>query len=192
MAQTIYGLVALALVSMLALSMHQGTTSTQQRHILNEVTTQVTGVGVEVFDHIGRAGVAFDKFVVDTQTTFPTCGRTTSADVFTPEASFVPAGSYASSAYIEGFDGMTDVPIDRDDIPFLVDIAVTYVDPVTLAPSAGPTFAKEVTLTISSPFLFIKTPDTPVEVRMQRVFEYDTVTKAAYIPYSGSGLCPAL
>ena len=191
MAQTIYGLVALALVSMLALSMHQGTTSTQQRHILNEVTTQVTGVGVEVFDHIGRTGVAFDKFVVDTQTTFPTCGRTTSAAVFTPEASFVPAASYATSTYIEGFDGMTDVPIDRDDIPFLVDIEVAYVDPVTLAPSGAPTFAKEVTLTISSPFLFIKTPATPVEVRMQRVFEYDMVTKAAYIPYSGSGLCPA-
>lgn len=190
MAQTIYGLIALALVSMLALSMHQGTTNTQQRHILNEVTTQVTGVGVEVFEHIGRPGIAFDKFVVDTESTFPTCGRTTSADVFTPEDAFVPAESYASSAYIEGFDGMTDVPIDRDDIPFEVDIEVSYVDPVTLVPSSVPTFAKEVTLTIASPFLFVKTPETPLEVRMQRVFEYDMVTKASYIPYSGRGLCP--
>ncbi|MFO8099470.1 MAG: hypothetical protein R6T83_07605 [Salinibacter sp.] len=192
MAQTIYGIIALALVSMLALSMHQGTTNTQQRHVLNEVATQVTGVGVEVFEHIGRGGVAFDKFVVDTQTTFPTCGRTTTADVFTPEDSFAPAESYATSTYIEGFDGMTEVAIDRDDIPFEVDIEVAYVDPVTLAPSAVPTFAKEVTLTISSPFLFIKTPQTPVEVQMQRVFEYDTVTKDPYIPYSGTGQCPTL
>lgn len=192
MAQTLYGLIALALVSMLALNMQRGTTNTQQRQIFTEVATLVTGVGTEVFDHIGRDGVYFDKFVADTRTTFPTCGRTTTPTVFTPKASFVAAPTYATSPYIEGFDGMTGVPIDRDDIPFLVDIAVDYVDPVTLAPAAAPTYAKEVILTISSPLLFLKSPANPVEVTMRRVFEYDTVTKSAYIPYSSSGTCPPL
>lgn len=192
MAQTLYGLIALALVSMLALNMHRGTTSTQHRQVFNEVATPVTGVGVEVFDHIARDSVYFDKYVYDTRNTFPTCGRTTSPDVFTPEGGFVPAASYGTSRYIEGFDGMTDVPIERDDIQFFVDIAVRYVDPVTLAPVATPTFAKEVTLTISSPLLFLGTPETPVDVTMRRALQYDTVTKEVYIPYSSSGTCSSL
>jgi hypothetical protein len=192
MAQTLYGLIALALVSMLALNMQRGTTNTQQRQIFNEVATQITGVASEVFDHIARDAVYFDKYVYDTRTVFPTCGRTTTPSVFTAEASFVPAADYASSLYIEGFHGMTGVPIDRDDLSYLVDITVRYVDPVTLAPSAVQTFAKEVTLTISSPLLFLSTPANPVEVTMRRVFEYDMVTKAAYIPYSSSGTCPSL
>lgn len=192
MAQTLYGLIALALVSMLALNMHRGTTHTQQRQVFNEVATQVTGVGTEVFDHIARDSVYFDKFVYDTRATFPTCGRTTTPTVFTPKGAFVPAASYAGSRYLEGFDGMTDVPIDRDDIRFFVDIAVDYVDPVTLAPAATPTYAKEVVLTISSPLLFLGAPTNPVEVTMRRVLEYDTVTKSAYIPYSSSGTCPPL
>lgn len=192
MAQTLYGLIALALVSMLTLNMHRSTTNTQQRQIFNEVVTQVTGVGAEVFDHIARENVYFDKYVFDTRSIFPTCGRTTSPDVFTPEASFVPAASYATSRYIEGFDGMTDVAVDRDDIQFLVDIDVRYVDPGTLVPSATPTYAKEVTLTISSPLLFLRTPTNPVEVTMSRVIEYDMVTEEAYIPYSSSGTCAPL
>ncbi len=192
MAQTLYGLIALALVSMLALNMQRGTTNTQQRQIFNEVATQVTGVGSEVFDHIARDGVYFDKYVYDTRSVFPTCGRTTSPSVFTAEASFVPATSYEASTYIEGFHGMTDVPVARDDIQYLVDIEVQYVDPVTLAPSATQTFAKEVTLTISSPLLFLRTPDNPVEITMSRVLEYDMVTKDAYIPYSSSGACAPL
>ena len=192
MAQTLYGLIALALVSMLALNMQRGTTNTQQRQIFNEVATQVTGVASEVFDHIARDGVYFDKYVSDTRTLFPTCGRTTTPSVFTAEAAFVPAASYATSTYIEGFHGMTDIPIDRDDIQYLVDISVRYVDPVTLAPSAVQTFAKEVTLTLSSPLLFLRTSSNPVEVTMSRVIEYDMVTKATYIPYSSSGTCPSL
>jgi hypothetical protein len=191
MAQTLYGLIALALVSMLALNLQRGTTNTQQRQIVNEVATQVTGVAGEVFDHIARDSVFFDKYVYDTRFLFPTCGRTTSASVFTPKAAFVSAASYATSRYVEGFDSM-QVTIDRDDIEYVVGIAVDYVDPVTLAPSATPTFAKEVTLTISSPLLFLKTPDSPVEVTMRRVLEYDRVTKNAYIPYSSSGTCAPL
>jgi len=191
MAQTLYGLIALALVSMLALNLQRGTTNTQQRQIFNEVATQVTGVAGEVFDHIARDSVFFDKYVYDTRFLFPTCGRTTSSAVFTPKAAFVLAASYAASRYVEGFDGM-QVTIDREDIEYVVDIAVDYVDPVTLAPSATPTFAKEVTLTISSPLLFLRTPDSPVEVTMRRVLEYDRVTKDAYIPYSSSGTCAPL
>ena len=191
MAQTLYGLIALALVSMLALNLQRGTTNTQQRQIVNEVATQVTGVAGEVFDHIARDSVFFDKYVLDTRFLFPKCGRTTSPSVFTPKASFVPAPRYATSRYVEGFDSM-QVTIDRADIEYVVDIAVDYVDPVTLAPSATPTFAKEVTLTISSPLLFLKTPSNPVEVTMRRVLEYDRVTKDAYIPYSSSGTCAPL
>jgi hypothetical protein len=192
MAQTLYGLVALLLVSLLALNMHQGTTHIQQRQVFNEVATQVTGVGAEVFEHIARDSVYFDKFVFDTRASFPVCGRTTSPAAFTEEAAFVPAASYAGSRYIEGFHGLTDVPIDRDGLPFLVAIAVRYVDPVTLAPAAAPTFAKEVALTITSPLLYARTPEHPIEVTMRRVLEYDTVTKAAYIPYTASGVCPPL
>jgi len=191
MAQTLYGVIALALVSMLALNLQRGTTNTQQRQIVNEVATQVIGVAGEVFDHIARDSVFFDKYVFDTRFLFPTCGRTTSPAGFTPKAAFVPAASYATGRYIEGFDSL-QVTIDRDDIAYVVGIAVDYVDPVTLAPSATPTFAKEVTLTISSPLLFLKTPDSPVEVTMRRVLEYDRVTKPAYIPYSSSGTCAPL
>lgn len=192
MTQTLYGLLALALLSMVALNVHRSTSNTQQRQVFNEVATQVTGVGSEVFDHIARDSVYFDKYVYDTRSVFPTCGRTTTSDVFTPEASFVLAASYETSRYIEGFDGMTDVAIDRDDIQYLVDIEVTYVDPVILAPSATPTFAKAVTLTISSPLLFLQTYGNSVDVTMSRVLEYDTVTKESYIPYSSSGTCAPL
>lgn len=192
MAQTFYGLIALALVSMLALNMHRSTTNLQQRHIFNEVATQVTGVGSDVLDHVSRSGVYFDKYIYDTRTTFPVCGRVTSPDVFTPKDAFIPAATYATSPYLEGFDGMTEVRIDRDDLTYLVDLNIEYVDPITGTPSAVPTFAKKVTLTISSPFLFLRTPETPVEVTMSRVIEYDVVTKEAYFPYSSSGTCPSL
>jgi len=191
MAQTLYALLALVLLSMVSLNAQRGTTNTQQRQIFNEVSTQVTGVASEVFDHLDRPGVYFDKYIFDTRSTFPTCGRVTTSSVLTAEAAFVPS-TYATSSYLEGFDGLTDVVVMREDIEYLVDVAVRYVDPVTLAPSAMQTFAKEVTLTISSPLLFLRTPSNPVTVTMRRVFEYDMVTKASYIPYSSSGTCPSL
>jgi hypothetical protein len=198
MAQTFYGILALVLVSMLALNMQRGSMQTQQRQALNEVGMQITGVAEEVFDHIGREAVAFDRFVDSTRAIAPVCGRTETPRAFTDPFRFAAVAcsgaGYESCPYIEGFHGMTDLPFERDGLPFEVDVEVAYVDPRTFAPLSPParSFAKEVTLTVSSPLLYLDTPSTPLEVRLSRVYKYDTVTESVYFPLQPNGSCPAL
>ena len=54
MAQTIYSLIAIALAMILGLVFVRTITATQQRMAVNEVATQVTGVSMEILDHIGQ------------------------------------------------------------------------------------------------------------------------------------------
>jgi hypothetical protein len=198
MAQTLYGILALVLVSMLSLNMQRGSMQTQQRQALNEVGMQITGVAEEVFDHIGREAVAFDRFVDSTRAIAPVCGRTETPKAFTEPARFATVAcsgaGYESCPYIEGFHGMTDLSFERDGLPFEVDVEVAYVNPRTLAPLAptARSFAKEVTLSVSSPLLYLNTPSNPLTVRLSRVYEYDAVTDPVYFPMKPDGSCPAV
>jgi len=52
--QTFYSLIAIALVGLLALSLHRATKGLQQRMVVNEVATQLSGVAVEILERIGQ------------------------------------------------------------------------------------------------------------------------------------------
>ncbi|NBB75674.1 MAG: hypothetical protein GVY35_18680 [Bacteroidetes bacterium] len=195
MNQTLYGLVALSIVTMIMLSLLRRTTASHQRQAFTETTMQVTGLATAVFDHMEP--MYFDRAIAQSIDTPPTCGHVSRPEALTPAGAFTPctAGDtpearYTACHYLEGFDGLTDVPFERGGFDFEVDIDVEYVDPDTHQPSATPTFAKAVTLSITNPHMHLgRDRSRPLTVEMRRVMYYDRVTDDALIPYA-SGSCP--
>lgn len=177
MIQTLYGILAIMLVMFLSLNVVRGTTSTQQKMILNEVGTLLTGIGMDVLDHIERK--PFDRATDESKTAGPpTYPMVTVAAQLTGENT----GEWGTNACagfllcddIDDFDGQT-VTRDLDGLVYTVEIEVHYVDAATFADSGGTkTFAKEVTVTISNPYLTIG--DDPLEVAISRVFTYERIT----------------
>lgn len=194
MNQTLYGLVALSIVAMVTLSLLRQTTATHQRQAFAETTMQVTGLATEVFDHMEQ--MYFDRAIAQSIDTPPTCGHVTRPEALTPASAFIPctgnspAARYAACSYLEGFDGLTNVPFERGGFDFEVDIDVAYVDPATHQPSATPTFAKAVTLSITHPHMYMgRDRSSPLTVEMRRVIYYDRVADPALTPYA-SDSCP--
>lgn len=189
MIQILYTLVAIALLAMIGLNLQRGAAHTAQQQTFNEVATQLTGVGIEVLEHIARDSVYFDRHAFDFRSVPPACGRIDSTQIalFADPAAF-GGQTYTGSRFIEGFHGLKET-IDRDGLEYEVGITVRYVDEVTHVVSSTETFAKEVLLDITNPYLHLGDPDNPVTVRMSRVFTYDKVTEKKYIPYTPSG-CP--
>ncbi|MDX1419531.1 MAG: hypothetical protein R3181_06140 [Rubricoccaceae bacterium] len=184
MAQFIYLVVAVLVVMIVGMQMNRGAETTLQRQTLNEVATQLTGVGTEVLEMVGSTH--FDRYTFANQGNRPWCGRTTSADSFS--TAYVP-----SRRYIEGFVDL-DTTLTRSDLDFRVVVdTVEYVSTVDYTtPSATPTFAKRVTVTAENPYLYLgDDPSNTFTLSMDRVFTYGCVTDPQYIPYVYPGdPCP--
>lgn len=172
--QTLYSLAAMALAMLLAINLYRGVTGTQQSMIVNEVATQLSGVGVDVLEHIGS--FPFDS-AVDTAkvATFPPI---TSVTDLTDDANFGNGCVQVENCEdIDDFDGKTIYRIENQ-MPYTIQVSVQYVeetDPSTA--SAVQTFAKEVTVSITNPNLTIGSLNTPFVVEMKRVFTYQVNIK---------------
>jgi hypothetical protein len=174
----IYAILAILLVGLFSMNMHRSMHHTQNSMVVNEVVTQLTGAGYDVLDLIGRQ--PFDENTDEskqTPLTYPVIGNT---GQLTPKADF--GGCTALAVWTSGcddlddFDGLT-IEVDVDGFQYETSIAVGYVDPLDPdSPSGGNSYAKEVTLTISNPYLLIG--GQPMEVDLSRVYTYNRHTSS--------------
>lgn len=197
----LYSLISVMLVGVLALSAMQMSAHSEQRIIANEITTQVTGVADEVFDHAGAYW--YDEAVNESNShrqppIFPVI---TSASGLTPVTHAPGMGSdgwggctaaiYDTDANMgkrrlqnsarpvtcDDLDDMhgLELDMDRDGLTYTVNVAVEYVDPYApTSTSSSQTFAKRMTLTIATNDYLIG--GDPLEVEMSRVYTYKRIT----------------
>ncbi|MFW5973179.1 MAG: hypothetical protein ACOCTG_04240 [Bacteroidota bacterium] len=174
MPQTLFSLLAIMLLGLFSLQANRSMFGNEQKMILNEVATQATGVGIELLEEIGSypydpatLGVVLEDSEKGLLAeTF--CNGTCACD---PDSPF-----YNGCLVINDFDGKTATRV-RDDLTYSVDIDVVYVsesDPSVT--SSLPTFSKRVDLKITSPLLYMGSPDNPLTFRMSRVYTHPTVT----------------
>lgn len=171
--QVIYSLLAIMLLGLFSLNMLRGIHFSQNDMVENEVATQLTSIGTDVLEFIGRT--AFDENVDESKISplsFPivtnagqlttTFGGCTALEIVNPTCDD-----------LDDFDGLV-VTRQAVDLPYTVTIAVRYVDPNNPTQALSPSFAKEVRLTITSPLLTVN--DTPIPVTLTRVFTYNRIT----------------
>lgn len=176
--QVIYAFIAMLLVALLSLTLQRGIHSTERRQIVNEVSTQLVGVGIDVLEYIGRHpfdyAVDTSRVDIDAIDDFPYV--TDASQLADPGTFGGGCPDYYSCTYIDDFEAVT-ITRNVDGLDYQVDIFVQYVDenqPDT--PSAVPTFAKEVRVEISSTSLYLSSPAYPLTVLIARVFAYDQPT----------------
>lgn len=170
--QVFYALIAMLLLALLSLTLQRGTHSAERRQIVNEMTTQLVGVGIDVIEHIGRQ--PFDSQTDSNKVA--TVPPVTNAAQLTPKGSFGGCTDYNACEDVDDFDGLT-ITRDVGGLDFDVVIEINYVDENN--PDVQPgfnTFAKEIRLSISSPHLYI-TKSIPLTVQIARVRAYDRATK---------------
>ena len=165
--QMIYSIAAVAMAGALSLSVSRGSVAGKKQVIRHQLVSQVSGVANEILEDIGSKPF----------------------DYRTSEANFpTPPNSAAELTQVSNFGGNCDPELDCADIddfhgktlsrlpgglPFDVAVTVSYVnedDPNATA--SVPTFAKEVTLTITSPFIYHGRPDNLIPITISRVFTY--------------------
>ena len=196
MSQMIYSILALVLLMILSFNMQRGIKSTAQGQSINEVLTQLPGVGTEALEQIGRS--YFDRHAFDQRNTKPYCGRVADDETFNLSApagaNFGACADFATCSYIEGFHGL-DTTITRGEFDFAVHVdTVQYVDPADFSVTPGTvTFAKRVQVTVENPYLYLgDDPTNTFSLTMDRVFTYACVTDPNKIPYvRESETCPA-
>lgn len=168
--QVLYGLLAMAIVAILSLTVASSSRRSEQRMAVSEVSTQASGVAIDVIEAISR--MPFDaKTDTAKVAVWP---PVTSAAGLTAEGNFGGCASFSACESVEEFHGLT-FNRERDGFEYVVSIAVRYVDeddPATY--SASQTFAKQVTVTVASPHLSIAS--APATLQMRRVLTYDKVT----------------
>lgn len=193
MSQIIYALLALALVMILGLNLQRGISRTTEDQTLNEVITQLPGVGTEVLEQIGRTHFDWHTWQYGVSTpTRPLCGRVrddrqsllSEPDPAHASSTMGDCADFATCPYIEGFYGL-DTTIVRGDFEYAVHVdTVRYVDPTNYAtPSATQTFAKAVQITVTNPYLYVGDLSNTFSLTMERVFTYGCVTDPNKIPY---------
>lgn len=207
MTQLVYCILAILILSVLTMTAQQGIAANLQTQTLTELETQLTGVGTEVLEHIGQT--YYDEYTYTYRATREGpyfCGRVrqdqpqTLADpgAFTAcTGGATTSETFRNCPYIEGFDGLataTDtLQRTRSGFDYAVsDISVQYVDPATFAPAATETFAKEVSVTVENPYLYVGAdPTNTFKLEVSRVFTYGCVADYNKIPALRAGQsCP--
>ncbi len=203
MAQLIYAILALMMVMFLSMNMQRNVGRDQQEQALNEVATQLTGVGTGVLEQIGTRH--FDKYTLDNERELPYCGRIAEEEKqyrLSREGS-VNFGACATDdrgldcRFIEGFEGVRE-PVTRGGIDYNVEILdVQYVDPNDfdrVLPDDSTSFAKKVIIEVTNPFLYVgddpSNPDAQFSLTLERVFTYGCATSYVDIPFERT-TCPA-
>ena len=183
MVQTLYGLIAITLAMMLALNLMRTVTGTQRKMILNEVAMQVTGISVDIMEHL--ANKSFDENTVETGVDLSNLPLVTSANQLTNPGGFgynqdgglCDAPNFFYDPDCDDIDDFHGLTLNRtvNGIPYTAEIMVRYVEEDNPSlPAPDHTFAKEVTVKITSPYLLIG--NDPIEATFSRVFAYNRIT----------------
>jgi hypothetical protein len=175
MAQMIYMVAAIMILASVVLNVNIRMHSTEDRLMFGELAMDMTGVGNEMFEHI--AAMEFDPGTIS-RMAVPT-------DSLREEANFgsevcEPDNGYQGCFTVSDFHGRSATRAkqrQRNNVTYDVEynisgIVVRYVDEdPPHAPANTQTFAKEVTLTISSP-LVADANGNPLEITMSRTYMY--------------------
>jgi hypothetical protein len=175
MVQILYTIAAIMILAVVSLTINLRIHSTGERLMFNELTLEMTGVATELLDQIGRR--EFDAGTIS--------GLMVPVDSLTPATNFgtgmcEPDQQYSGCFTISDFHNRTATRIrsrqhagQLREIEYNVtDIQVLYVDQnPPHDESTTPTFAKEVTLTISTPAMETASGGA-IEVRISRIFMY--------------------
>ena len=175
----IYAVLAIMLVGIFSMNMHRSMHHSQNKMVVNEIVTELTGAGYDMLEMIGR--LPFDEHSDETKKSPLTYPVITTPGQLTPPGSF--GGCTAINIEvtacddIDDFHGIPTFTIDVDGLEYEADVNVRYVlynDPDT--PAGAQSYAKEVRLTITNPYLLIG--GDPLEVNVRRVFTYNRHTTA--------------
>ena len=202
MSQIIYALLAMALVLILSLNLQRGISRTSQGQTVNEVGTQLTGVGTEILELIGRSHFDWYNWENgDNTPDRPYCGRVaddqlaflSEPDASNPTSTMGDCSDIGSCPYIEGFSGL-DTTLTRSEFDYVVTVdTVHYVDPTDFTTiSATQTFAKRVQVTVENPHLYVGDDTTNTfSLTLDRVFTYGCITDPNMIPFvRATETCP--
>ncbi len=170
--QVFYALIAILLLALLSLTVQRTTQRLDARMHVNEVVTQASGVATSIVEAVGVR--PFDSKTDTTKVTaFP---AVTSENQLTAAVNFGGCTSFLLCEDIDDFDGLV-ITRNRDGFEFTATITVSYVNPDNPALASGSnTYAKEVLVEITNPFLFVGSRSNLITVPFRRVFTYQKTT----------------
>jgi len=170
--QVFYSLIAILLVALLSMTVQRTAHRLNSQIYINEVVTQASGVGTATLE-----AIALRPFDSKTDTMkVATIPAVTSAAQLTPEAEFGGCIIFNTCEDIDDFSGMT-ITREYDGFEFTVVITVRYVD--ALNPdvyTSSQTYAKEVLVEITNPYIYVGSSSNPITVPFRRIFSYQKVT----------------
>jgi hypothetical protein len=176
MSQMIYAIAALAAVTLFSVSVRSSGVSAEQQMYITETRSRMLGVAQEAIERITRMEVAFDeKTNPDTLSQYEVFPYVDSPAELTPAASFGSVlcndlENVAGCFDLDDFHGISLSDLDAEGMPYGMEIEVAYVDTLTGAASGSQTYAKEVTVTVSSGV--VKFGGEDISVSYARVFGY--------------------
>lgn len=191
MVQVLYSIAAIMLLGVTVLNINIKAHGAQDRMMFSELALEMTSVGAELLNEIGK--YSYDPAALRSVYGYTLQDR----DALRPEGNFgagspcAPDDDFSSCLVINDFHGKTATrPITRtrNGVAYTVeyditDIRVRYVDetPPHASSDGEKTFAKEATVTISTPAL-VGGDGNPVEITMSRVYLYPNYERGK--PYS--------
>ena len=206
MVQILYSIAAIFLLGITVLNINVKIHGSQERMMFNELALEMTSVGAEMLNEVGKysydpsalaAGYGSTIFDRDALRAASTFGQP--FDASSPVCDPNPATKFSGCYVINDFDGKSttrSITRSKNGTPYTVDYNITdieikYVeetpphrpctDLAATCPASGKTFAKSVTVTISTPVL-IDGAGNPVEIEMARVYQYPNYERGK--PYS--------
>jgi hypothetical protein len=178
MSSLIYAILAILMLMFLGLNMTRGQLRTQDKILLNEVATELSGVAYSILDFIGRR--PFDENTDESKVPQPVeYPVITDVSELTAENNFGGCTAMAlvdpTCDDIDDFDGLTGTTTVGG-LTYSYVVNVRYVNPANPATTSGgnPTYAKEVEVTVQNPYLTMN--GAPLPVTLRRVFSYNRHT----------------
>lgn len=170
--QVFYALIAIFILGLLSLTVQRSMHQLDSRMYVNEVVTQASGIATSVIDVIGSR--PFDAKTDTLKVT--TIPAVLSSDELTSAAGFGGCATFLLCEDIDDFDGLV-ISRELNGFVFTVTISVRYVIPTDPTQTSGSnTFAKEVLVEVSNPYLFVGSQSNPITVPFRRVFSYQKTT----------------
>lgn len=180
MSQLIYAIAALAAVTLFSVSMRHTGVSTEQEMYLTEARSRMLGVARESVEKISRMEVPFDANTnPDNLSEYIVFPYVDSPSELTPSSAFGGCDSdmVTNCFDLDDFDGVHQEDQEENGLPYDLDVSVAYVDTLDGSESSSQTYAKEVTVTITSSAVVIG--GEPVSVSYSRVFAYPSIFEYA-------------
>jgi hypothetical protein len=175
MGQLIYSVLGLFVAVLFSTSLNSAVRVNQNRTFTNEVLSQMLGIGEDILSDVGRRSLPFDEAVdeerYDGPIQYPLVHV---AWELTPASSFGGCNVPANCLDLDDFHGMLQQRT-VEGLDYVAEISVTYVDETNPEiESATQTFAKKVSVTISSEAVHVR--GEPLSVTYSRVFAYERAT----------------